>query len=532
MNIQQYSRNISPVFSAMKPKQFNGFDYACIRKFKAPVEKFNSINDFNKWIMERFSSIQTFEYRARDDEITIQRHSMIKEWAAYLLKNITLPSACLITLYAVTKGLKPETDSVPPILSKDTLEETLNFINDNLKRNKEYQFDFKKLYLNRLKTSINNTKSETGWIVIRSKIHNPENFEENIRKLKILSAKTWCTKNIQAKIYLEKGDFHIYLENGKTKYCLKFEDDKITEIQNERNDTIIDYPCFKVIDEYIKCNNFSIDGYAAGKFKEAENKFNSLKEIDAELYHSIKNNNIEKIFTLLRFTPQKSEYGGISIEKYKQPSKYFSFLDLGINEDKLLMNVEEIRGDAIFENSSATSLGNVKYIGGDFDARNSSLTSTGKVEIVNGYINFNNSQIKSTGNLKYIGGNAYLDKSFITDLNKIESIGGSLYLNPKTKTLGNLKSIGRDVSFNVDSLSLGDLEKINGDVYIGNGIYSLGNLTEINGDLDLVDSNITTPENLQIIKGNIYINSNSKLTKENFENIITGSIIQIDSEAF
>ena len=29
-------------FEAMKPNQFKGFDYACVRKFKAPVEKFET----------------------------------------------------------------------------------------------------------------------------------------------------------------------------------------------------------------------------------------------------------------------------------------------------------------------------------------------------------------------------------------------------------------------------------------------------------------------------------------------------------
>ena len=35
-----------PTFQAMKPNQFKGIDYAVVRKFKAPVEKFNSNSDF------------------------------------------------------------------------------------------------------------------------------------------------------------------------------------------------------------------------------------------------------------------------------------------------------------------------------------------------------------------------------------------------------------------------------------------------------------------------------------------------------
>ncbi len=525
--------NTLPAFTAMKPNQFKGFDYACVRKFKAPVEKFNSLQDFNKWVMDRFRWIQDLEYRARDDEITIQRRGMIEEWAECLLRNITIPSACLIAIASITKNLKRDTDTLPPVLNKKLVNETFNDLKLHLEQNKDYQFNFSKIYQDNLKTEFDEQiKNKTGWIIMPSQIHDTENFEQNVYKLKTLSAKTWCTKNIQSELYLAEGDFHLYLENGKTKYCLRFQGDSIIEIQNELNNTKIDYPCFKEIYKYIIENQLSITGMAKVKFDDAQTKFKNINKIENLLHAAIKNNNTKEILTLLDFKPEELTDGTLSIEEYNQPSEFFTFSDLGIDENRLLNCISEIRGDAILEDSSAQSLGNVRYIGGDLDCCNSHLISTGELEKIGGELNLNNSHIKSTGKIKVIGGNAHFERSYITNLNNIETVGGNLYLNPNTTTLGKLKTIGRDVSFNVKHLSLGDLEKIGGDAYVGEGVTSLGALKEVGGEIDLTDSQITNTGNLEIVNGYVYISPESPLTKECFDNVLTRNIIEVESYAF
>ncbi len=536
MNIKPHPqvKNVYSInFTAMKPNQFKGFDYACVRKFKAPVEKFNSINDFNKWVMDRFRWIQDLEYRARDDEITIQRRGMLEEWAECLLRNITIPSACLIAIDAVTKNLKRDTDTLPPVLNKKIVNETFSKLKLHLELDKDYQFNFGKVYQDNLKTEFDEQiKNKTGWIIIPSKIHDPENFEQNVYKLKALSAKTWCTKNIQSELYLTEGDFHLYLENGKTKYCLRFQGDSVIEIQNELNNTKIDYQCFKEINKYITENQITVSGMAKGKFDEAKNKFKYLEEIDKPLHTAIKNSNTKEILALLGFNPEELPDGTLSIEEYCQPSDFFTFSDLGIDENKLLEMVGEIRQDAVLEDSLASSLGKVKYIGGDLDCCNSHLQTTGELEIVKGDINLNNTPVTSTGKIKKIGGNAHFERSYITDLNNIETVGGTLYLNHNTTSLGALKAIGGDVIFNVKRLSLGKLEKIGGDAYIGDGVTSLGELKEVGGEIDLADSQITSTGKLEIVDGYVYISAGGPLTKESFDNVFTGNIIEIDNYAF
>lgn len=39
----------NPNFQAMKKSQFKGIDYAVVEKFKAPIEKFDVIADFQNW---------------------------------------------------------------------------------------------------------------------------------------------------------------------------------------------------------------------------------------------------------------------------------------------------------------------------------------------------------------------------------------------------------------------------------------------------------------------------------------------------
>ncbi len=531
MNIQSYSTPLS--FTSMKPNQFKGFDYACIRKFKAPVEKFNSISDFNKWALDRFTRVHNQNWRARDDEITIQRYGMIEEWTAFLLKNISIPSICLIILSAITKDLKNTTDKIPPIISETSIKETIKHLETNLEHDKDYQFDFNKLYTDTLKKQLlNNEETKTGWIIIPSQFNAPNDFETNLQKLKLLSAKTWCTKGPRAESYLSAGDFHLYLKNGQAKYCLKFEGNSIIEIQNENNNSIIDYQCFNEINSYIQNNHFNLAGTAAFKYKEAQNKFKFLMEIKDQLNSAIKNNNAEEIFFLLGYNPQKLKDGSLSIEEYRQPSENFSFSDLGIDENSLLAVVKEIRTNAHFEDSKAVNLGAVKYIGGDLDLCNSCISSTGGLEKVEGDVIFNNSMVKDIPSLKEIGGSAYFEKSLITDLHNIEKIGKSLYLNPATTSLGKLKSIGRDVNFTVNSLSLGNLESIGGDTYIGAGVYSLGKLKEIGGDLDIADYLFSDTGNLEVIKGYIFINPKGTLSEESFNNTLAKDIIKTEDIAF
>ena len=49
-------------FGAMKKPQFSGFDLLVVNKFKAPIEKFKSTDDFQEWCGSRIDEILDINY--------------------------------------------------------------------------------------------------------------------------------------------------------------------------------------------------------------------------------------------------------------------------------------------------------------------------------------------------------------------------------------------------------------------------------------------------------------------------------------
>ena len=519
--------NYNLSFSAMKPNQFKNIDYACVRKFKAPVEKFNNINDFKEWAIKKFNEICSKDLKGKNDETIFQRTMITEEWKTFLL-NLGSASTALIAILSLLKNIKNNNDNLPPIFCKESFDKTLDAIKIELDQNKEYQFNFSSIYKTFLRSHLLGKNITNGWIVIPSKTNSPNQFFNNVTLLKLLSNKTWCTKAYMAESHLQNGDFHIFVKNGDAKLCLRFVGDEVLEIQNERNDSKIDFKTFHEVKKYINENNLKLSGKAKIHFDEAEKRYKNFEEIYTQLNKAIKDNDTEKIYTYLGFEPERDENGNLSIREYKQPSEDTSFSDLGINEDKLLEQTNIIRGNAFFSNSKATSLKNIKSIWGDLELCNSNVSSIGELEYVLGDANFNNSEVMTTDKLKEIKGNAYFDKSSITNLLNIEKIGGSVYLNSYITSLGKLQYIGRNVNFNSNNLELGNLEYIGGDVIIGKGIHSLGNLKIINGDLDIADSKLSELGELECVRGMIYISKNSNIDKELLNNIAYNQIIEVE----
>ena len=92
------------------------------------------------------------------------------------------------------------------------------------------------------------------WIYIPSSTEDSENFEANVKKLQALSydgksgGRDWCTRTFNAKPYLEKGGFYLYIEKDEneefksfnTKIAIRLNSDNtIQEIQGHYNDGTI-----------------------------------------------------------------------------------------------------------------------------------------------------------------------------------------------------------------------------------------------------------------------------------------------------
>ena len=289
---QRFNPNLTPLkqdtvsFGALKKSQFEGLDFAAVEKFKAPIEQFKTNNDLQNWCKSKIkTNILDKDFGGRQEETKIQRKAMLKEWTDYVLKeNEGYNSAtALIILSAVTKGLNPDNDKLPPVLNKGVLADCISEIETNLKKDKKYSFDFNKMYQNKLQ-SLYLEDYETGekgtkWIVIPSKKHDSKNFAQNVDKLKTLSHRNWCTKSYNAEPYLAKGDFHVYLENGKPKVGIRFVDNKIQEIQGELNNCIIPFDYFNMVQDYIKDKNLKLSSNAKKEIKETEKIIQKAEKI-------------------------------------------------------------------------------------------------------------------------------------------------------------------------------------------------------------------------------------------------------------
>ena len=110
MRIQQASYT---TFEAMKPNQFKGFDYACVRKFKAPVEKFETEKNFYGWAMDKLNVFVKEKLVEGKSDLTVTRRKEgIFEWRTELGFDLEAAPLALIVLSSILKDLKPNNDKL------------------------------------------------------------------------------------------------------------------------------------------------------------------------------------------------------------------------------------------------------------------------------------------------------------------------------------------------------------------------------------------------------------------------------------
>lgn len=390
-------------FGAMKKSKFSDIDLVVVNKFKAPIEKFNSNNDFQKWCLDKIENEYKLKnYSARQEKTTEERNVILSDWINYLDGIDKYNNAeKLLIIDGITTNLKLKNDSIPPLFNENVLDDTIFEIKQKSKENKNYQIDFNKLYSNNLKNKLLNN-IDTGWLEIPSKIKDPDNFESNLDKLITLSHKNWCTKSTKADEYLSKGDFHIYLDKGIPKIGVRFINDEVIEFQGERNNGRVPFSYLDILGEHIKDYILSNE-----KITEIQNAVETKKEIEnfeEKLGKPIKNTTFEELLTTLDMFEKYDNDGFLILKSYSQPSEKFFWSDIEIDENKLLKNAKEIKGNANFSNSTVKEFSNLTKIGGNADFRFSNIENLGSLKEINGNANFQFSNVSDLGQLQKIDG--------------------------------------------------------------------------------------------------------------------------------
>lgn len=502
-------------FGAMKKSKFSGIDRAVVENFKAPIEKFYTNADLQKWSFENALKLANKDYGGRKEETKIQRKVMLKEWSDYVLQeNDGYTNAMsLLILDAVTKDLKPDNDTIPPVLNKGVLADCIAELDKNTKEVPKYQFNLNKIYKTKLQsyylddTQTRPGETSTKWVKIPSKSHDPEHFDENVEKLKTLSYKTWCTKSFNAEPYLEEGDFHIYLENGQPKVGVRFVNDKIQEIQGEANNGKVPLKYLSTVEEHIKEDDLRLTSNVRSEIQDAKELEKEVIRIKSDLKEAIESNDAARIYEYFGVEVEADKSGLLTISEYRQPLSDITYSDIGIDENKLFERVKTIKGNADFSDSLITDLGNLKLIGGNANFRYSQVIDLGQLKSIGGNVRFSNSQVSNLGNLESIGRDAWFSNSQVRNLGNLKSIGGDAdFSASQVIDLGNLKSIGRNAYFgNSQITNLGNLESIGGDaVFEISQVINLGKLKSIGGDAWFRDSEVIELGNLESISGDAY----------------------------
>ena len=517
-------------FGAIKKSEFSGIDRTVVEKFKAPIEKFHTNADLQKWSFENALELANKDYGGRKEETKIQRKAMLKEWSDYVLQeNDGYTNAMsLLILDAVTKDLKHDNDTIPPVLNKGVLADCIAELEKNTKEVPKYQFDLNKIYKNKLQSYyLDDTQTSTGetstkWVKIPSKSHDPEHFDENVEKLKTLSYKTWCTKSFNAEPYLEEGDFHIYLENGQPKVGVRFVNDKIQEIQGEANNGKVPLKYLSTVEEHIKEDDLRLTSNVRSEIQDAKELEKEVIRIKSDLKEAIESNDAARIYEYFGVEVEADKSGLLTISEYRQPLSDITYSDIGIDENKLFERVKTIKGNADFNDSLITDLGNLKLIGGNANFRYSQVIDLGQLKSIGGNVRFSNSQVSNLGNLESIGRDAWFSNSQVRNLGNLKSIGRDVWFtNSQVRNLGNLKSIGGDADFSASQvIDLGNLKSIGRNAYFGNSqITNLGNLESIGGDAVFEISQVIDLGKLKSIGGDAWFSDSEIIELGNLESI-------------
>jgi len=189
-----------------------------------------------------------------------------------------------------------------------------------------------------------------------------------------------------------------------------------------------------IIDENVK--------YASKQNKKIHAE--EVKNFQAQLKDA---KNTKEIFNKIGIETEEDENGKLTISHYNQPSQRVTFADLGIDEEKLMENVKEVKGNANFQKTSLKNIDNLEKVGGNTNIIGTPIKSMKNLKEVGGIAQFNDSLIEQLPNLKSVGAMANMSRTRITELPSLETVGGNLDLqNSPITNMPALKKVKGDVN--------------------------------------------------------------------------------------
>jgi hypothetical protein len=287
----------------------------------------------------------------------------------------------LVIWNAVSSELKENNRHIPVPFNEKALLETIEGFEEIKPKDRAVRCaspSFLEMYTHRLRDNLlmdmDLSNNEQVWIKIPSIKHDPDNRNENIKRLEILSNRNWCTRSSvdKAEDALLDGDFYIFLaRKDKSRIwepqigmaCAK---GRVDQIQGPENNNFIPLNLLDEIKTYLSENNIATQSIITDEGPKATvaimiaDKLEEFDQINKKTFSkAIKDNDINNILKFLHIKNRYLPNGNLEISGYK-PSYLLDhnrgisvpYSMLGVDEDKILKTVEVIDGNFILWNKN------------------------------------------------------------------------------------------------------------------------------------------------------------------------------------
>ena len=203
-----------------------------------------TIDDINAYPPEIQDAIQMYKDGDKAggiqeifNTVSGQRRENIREWKQYLENiNPEMKKDPFWRDYVITSLLKSiRTDKPDTGLPLNA--NALGQVYEKFKQGNHV--NFATAYQSKLVDTTNDLvelgDETTGWRKIPQTSKNDPKFGERVKAVQSLSCIGWCTRNSMAAPYIQKGDFWVYVDDKKPQVAIRFEGDKVHEIQGPQN---------------------------------------------------------------------------------------------------------------------------------------------------------------------------------------------------------------------------------------------------------------------------------------------------------
>ncbi len=378
-------------FGAIKKSRLTNYQRLCANYFKAPLEKFETPEDFRQWAREGLAqTMELSKYEALDELDSKERMKRLGQWKEFLMHDDEMreyPTLAYYVADSITKDLYPETKNFPPLFDKDAFKHAIQEIDKILNKDPKAILSFKKKYqeclrekalksVEMLEDHSKKTK-KSFWVRIPSKVNDPDNYEKNLRNLNILSCESWCTKGHFADQYLEKGDFYIYIDRNLPEISVRLEDRKVKEVRDRNHSSQVGLCYYRALK--FLAHEKHLDEFVMG-IQDLEYRKSRVDLAKSMLQDDIDAKNFANILRFAGIEVNKLENGLLELSTFNAPSKDYTYKDLGIDENEMFRHIYSIKGNANFQGTQVTKLGALKSVGGYAFLGGSKLTELGDVE--------------------------------------------------------------------------------------------------------------------------------------------------------